>query len=241
MVSVEAEAPPPGPEPHPERPVRDPLRLVSRTLGELLVTAGVLLLLFVVYQLVWTNVQADLEASRQTDQLEQEWQRDSAGPEFDKPLARGKAFAILHVPRLGADWQSPVVQGVSLDDLAKGVGHYPRSALPGRVGNFAVAGHRATNGEPFAALDRLRAGDVVVVESRTTWYTYEVDDGYIVPPTQVEVVAPVPNQPEAEPTEALITLTTCNPRWASYERLIFHGRLVEERPKSDGPPAALRG
>ena len=102
---------------------------------------------------------------------------------------------------------------------------------------ITAPGHTVTE----IVLPDFAQGDVVVVESRTTWYTYEVDDGYIVPPTQVEVVAPVPNQPDAEPTEALITLTTCNPRWASYERLIFHGRLVEERPKSDGPPAALRG
>lgn len=239
MVSVETTSPPP--QSQPGRPTHDRLRTLSRTLGELLVTAGVLLLLFVVYQLVWTNVRADLEASRQTEQLEQEWRRDETGPEFDKPLARGTAFAILRIPRLGSDWRSPVVQGVTLDDLTRGVGHYPRSALPGRIGNFAVAGHRATNGEPFAALDRLQAGDAVVVETRTSWYTYVVDDWYIVPPTQVEVVEPVPNEPGAEPTRALITLTTCNPRWASYERLIVHGELVEERPKSDGPPVALRG
>jgi sortase A len=222
-------------------PASDPIRLVARTLGELLITAGVLVLLFVVYQLVWTNVQADAAAGRQTEQLHQDWQRDPAAPEFDRPLERGKAFAIMHIPRLGQDWSVPVIQGVTLADLAEGVGHYPRSALPGRIGNFAVAGHRATNGEPFAYLDRLRAGDAVVVETRTTWYTYVVGDGYIVPPTQVAVVDPVPNRPGAKPTKAVITLTTCNPRWASYERLIFHGDLVAQQPRSEGRPDALTG
>ncbi|MDH5277825.1 MAG: class E sortase, partial [Actinomycetota bacterium] len=186
---------------------RDPVRLVARTLGELLITAGVLVLLFVVYQLVWTNVQADREAARETSALQEQWVEQPTSKEFARPLRQGKAFALMYIPRLGKKFEVPVVQGVSLDDLAKGVGHYPQSALPGRVGNFAVAGHRATNGEPFAYLDQLRAGDAVVVETSTKWYTYVVDDGYIVAPTQVEVVAPVPNDPQAVPTERLLTLT----------------------------------
>jgi sortase A len=221
------------------------VRLAIRTVGELLITAGVLLLLFVVYQLVWTNVQADRVAQQETTQLQRAWDvqaaEPTATPEFDRPLKQGKAFALMYIPRLGRSFEVPVVQGVALDDLAKGVGHYPASALPGRVGNFAVAGHRATNGEPFAHLDRLRAGDSVVVETSTTWYTYVVGDGYIVPPTQVEVVAPVPNDPGAVPTDRLLTLTTCNPRWDSYERLIFHGALVDSQPKTEGRPAALGG
>ena len=220
---------------------RDPVRLVARTLGELLITAGFLVLLFVVYQLVWTNVQADREAARETSALQEQWVEQPTPKEFARPLRQGKAFALMYIPRLGKKFEVPVVQGVSLDDLAKGVGHYPQSALPGRVGNFAVAGHRATNGEPFAYLDQLRAGDVVVVETSTKWYTYVVDDGYIVAPTQVEVVAPVPNDPQAVPTERLLTLTTCNPRWDSYERLIFNGVLVDTQLKSEGRPAALGG
>lgn len=227
------------------RPSRRPTgwRLAARVLGELLVTSGCVVLLFVVYQLWWTNVEADRAASAVTSQLEQQWSVDDGSPtqrqEFPPALRNGQGFALLSIPRLGERWQAPVVQGVTLDDLAKGVGHYPDSALPGEVGNFAMAGHRATNGEPFAYLDRVRAGDLVVVETRTTYYTYRMDDWYLVPPTQVEVVAPVPNKPDATPRARYITLTTCNPRWASYERLIVHGVLVHSSPKSDGPPAAL--
>lgn len=217
-------------------------RRVTGVLGELLITAGVVVLLFVGYQLVWTNVQADRAAEAKSDRLEQVWgQRGPVGPEFDLPLQRGEAFAILRIPRLGESYRVPIVEGVSLADLAVGVGHYPDTALPGQVGNFSVAGHRATNGEPFAYLDQLRDGDALVVETRTTWYTYEVTDEYIVQPTQVGVILPVPNEPEAEPGKALMTLTTCNPRWASYERLIFHAVLVDERPKGDGRPEALGG
>lgn len=218
-------------------------RLAARVLGEVLVTLGCVVLLFVVYQLWWTNVEADRAAAAVTSQLEQQWSDDEGAPtqrpEFPPDLKNGQGFALLSIPRLGNRWQEPVVQGVTLDDLAKGVGHYPDSALPGEIGNFAVAGHRATNGEPFAYLDQVRAGDLVVVETRTTYYTYRMDDGYLVPPTQVEVVEPVPNKPGEKPRSRFITLTTCNPRWASYERLIVHGVLVDARPTSDGPPPAL--
>jgi sortase A len=217
-------------------------RRVTGVVGELLITAGVVVLLFVGYQLVWTNVQADRAADAKSDRLEEVWEkRGPVGPEFDLPLQRGEAFAILRIPRLGENYRVPIVEGVSLEDLAVGVGHYPETALPGEVGNFSVAGHRATNGEPFAYLDQLREGDAVVVETGATWYTYEVTDEYIVQPTQVGVILPVPNEPEAEPHKALMTLTTCNPRWASYERLIFHAELVEELPKDGVRPAALGG
>ena len=232
------------PAPSRHRPPLRGWRLATRTLGEILVTLGCVLMLFVVYQLWWTNVEADRAAAAATQQLQQQWQNDgrgepTTGPEYPPDLKRGEAFALMYIPRLGKKWREPVIQGVTLDDLTKGVGHYPDSAMPGEIGNFAVAGHRATNGEPFAYLDGVRAGDLVVVETRTTFYTYRLDDWYIVPPTQVEVIEPVPNKPDAKPRQPLITLTTCNPRWASYERLIVHGVLIDTRPKSDGPPPAL--
>lgn len=218
----------------------DAFRVITRTLGELLVTAGVVLLLFVAYQLVWTNVQADRAAAEHTRNLHEQWNTNPTGPEFDLPIQNGDAFATMHIPRLGRNFEVPVVQGVSLENLAEGVGHYPETALPGEIGNFSVAGHRATNGEPFAMLDQLRDGDSVIVETATTWYTYTVYEELIVAPTQVDVVYAVPGDANAQPEEALMTLTTCNPRWDSYERLIFHTRLSDEQPKSLGRPPALQ-
>jgi sortase A len=229
------------PVPQPEHRAVHALRVVSRTVGELLVTAGVVVLLFVAYQLVWTNIQADRAMQAHTDELLDQWRAGPPEVEFELPLKNGEAFAILHIPRLGEQFQVPIVEGVTLDDLAEGVGHYPGTALPGELGNFAVAGHRATNGEPFAALDQLRPGDAVVVETATTWYTYIVYKEKIVLPTQVGVILPVPGRENAEPEHALLTLTTCNPRWASYERLIFHAQLEAELPKLGGRPAALGG
>jgi sortase A len=223
---------------------RDGVRIGVRTLGELMITAGVVLLLFCVYQLVWTNVEADHARSKVTNALRQEWLREggSQAPNGTIHLSKsdfGKGFAFLHIPRLGHKYSVPVVQGVSLPDLSRGVGHYPKTAVPGQIGNFAVAGHRATNGQPFAYLDQVKVGDSLVVETRTTWFIYVVDKTQIVQPNAVWVLDPVPGKPAAVPTRQLITLTTCNPRWASTQRLIVFGHLVTTQPTTEGRPAAL--
>jgi sortase A len=221
------------------------VRLATRTLGELLITLGAILLLLVVYQLVWTNVQANAQAAQMTDQIEQRWRSDlpdvvPAAGATTKPTTvdQGVGFARLYIPRLGDGWVKPVLQGVSLPDLAKGVGHYPKTQLPGQVGNVAVAGHRATNGEPFRNLNQLRRGDLVVMETKSSWFTYTVRRSEIVAPGQVDVLLPVPRHRGVRPTERLLTLTTCNPRWASYQRLMY-SVLTDQRPKSAGRPPAL--
>lgn len=222
------------------------IRAATRGLGELLITAGMVLLLFVAYQLVWTNLEAQRAQGQVADEIREAWGRPAgatgaSGGELvgPRPGDFGRGFAFLRIPRLGRGYSVPVLEGVGLDVLARGVGHYPGTAMPGQVGNFAVAGHRATNGEPFAYLDRMRKGDVIVVETRRTWLTYVVDRIRIVRPTDTWVIDPVPGKPDVEPRERLITLTTCNPRWASYERLIVSGRLQTERAKTAGPPPEL--
>jgi len=227
------------------RPRLGPVALVVRTLGELLITAGVVVLLFAAYQLVWTTVTAQHAQRQIVAALRHQWAQEPppgvAGP-IPTP-APGQAFALLLIPRLGRGFVVPVVQGVTLPDLHRGVGHYPASALPGGVGNFAVAGHRATNGQPFVDLDAMRPGDAVVVETAVAWFTYRVTQPWIlVAPTDVSVVLPVPGRPGVAPTQRLLTLTTCNPRWASYQRLIVYGRLVAAQPRRAGElPAALVG
>jgi sortase A len=221
-------------------------RTALRGAGELLITAGLVLLLFVGYQLGWTNYEAHRATDTVADDLRDSWQRPDPGTgtggietRGPRKVDFGKGFAFLHIPRLGKNWTIPVVEGVDMPSLARGVGHYPKTADPGQVGNFAVAGHRATNGEPFAYLDRVRKGDLVIAETRTEWFTYVVDRTKIVSPTSVWVLDPVPGRPDTTPVEPLMTLTTCNPRWASYQRLIVFGHLQESRAKADGPPAAL--
>jgi sortase A len=219
-------------------------RAAVRSVGELLITAGLVLLLFCAYQLVWTNIAADRAQDRVSHTLREEWSRQgggsSPGPIRLSKSDFGKGFAFLHIPRLGRKYSVPVVQGVALPDLSRGVGHYPKTAVPGQIGNFAVAGHRATNGEPFAHLDSVKVGDSLVVETRSSWFSYVVDKVKIVDPSAVWVLEPVPGKPAQQPTRQLITLTTCNPRWASTQRLIVFGHLVETTPASEGKPQALR-
>lgn len=220
-------------------------RAAVRGLGELFITAGLVLLLFCAYQLFWTNVEAQRAQDQVTHDITDDWRRTGPQAPQTQPgsgavtTAAGDGFALLHIPRLGEGWTKPIVEGVKLGDLARGVGHYPQTAGPGAVGNFAVAGHRATHGEPFRNLDRMRTRDVVVVETKDTWYTYVVDRTQIVEPTDVWVLDPVPGKPQAKPSQRLITLTTCNPRWASTERLIVFGHLESSRPKAQGPPSVL--
>ena len=144
---------------------------------------------------------------------------------------------VLHIPRLGSDWEWVVVEGVDLKTLNKAPGHFPGTALPGKVGNYAVAGHRATHGEPFADLDRLVEGDKVYVEAADGWFTYQVTWSRIIAPTHTEILAPVAGQARrAGRRPGRMTLVTCHPRWGSTERLVVGAQLVEERSSAAGPP-----
>ncbi|MGQ0843027.1 MAG: class E sortase [Sporichthyaceae bacterium] len=222
-----------------------PRRAVAHALGEVLITLGVVVMLFVVYQVFYTNFEANRVQEAVKDELRESWtQPISAGRRIP-----GDALGILYIERLGKNWEKPLVEGVELDQLARGVGHFPRSAMPGKVGNFAIAGHRATNGEPFAYLDRLRPKDRVVVETRDKWFVYSVDaqpnarpgdPAYkLVDPSYGAVVLPVPERPGLKPTERRITLVTCNPRWGSSTRMIIYGTLAKSYPKPGPRPTEL--
>lgn len=205
--------------------------------GEILVTLGAVLLLFAVYEVWWTNVVAQREISTARAEAEAIVGHSDFPLNPDGTPVTGTPFALLYVPRLHDHvWAMPIIQGVGARQLAKGVGHYPQTAMPGEIGNFAIAGHRATNGEPFANVDLLRAGDRVFVETPNFWYTYELQQDRIVSPDASWVIGPRP-LPESElPSDRLITITTCHPRWGSTERWIWWGVQTEARPRSEGPP-----
>lgn len=220
-------------------------------LGEILMTLGAILLLFVAYQLWWTNVSAARAADQAASQVQQSWATSTppaspSGPRPATPAAEqpeiGTTFGLMYIPRLKDKvWGLPLIQGVGPDELAQGIGHYVGTAMPGEIGNFATAGHRATHGEPLRDIDRIQKGDEVIVETESAWFTYELDSTKIVSPSDVWVIDPVPGESDAAPTEALITLTTCNPRWASTTRWIWWGRLTDTTAKSSGTrPAALK-
>jgi sortase A len=107
------------------------------------------------------------------------------------------------------------------------------------VGNFAIAGHRVTYGRPFNQIAELRPGDPIVIETKDTWYVYRMRSDLIVTPDRVDVVAPVPEQPDAEPSERLLTLTACHPMYSARERYVVHAEFDRWQPKSAGEPAEL--
>ncbi|MEU6771660.1 class E sortase [Streptomyces sp. NPDC046759] len=242
------------------------MRVIVRTVSELCITVGALIVLFVAYALFWTGVRADGAMNDQIDQLHRQWSKGSTRPtatagtktgatgnragaaggqtaavSAPAPYHYGKAFAIMYVPRLGFTWNKPVLEGTGRDVLAKGLAHYPGTARLGQEGNFAVAGHRRTYGDPFKNFPELRPGDAVVLTDGTTWYTYRIDKGpYKTVPTDVEVIDPVPRKSGYTRPGRYLTLTTCEPEWGHSHRLIVWAHLDSTQSVEAGEPRALR-
>jgi sortase A len=238
----------------------DRVRFVLRGIGQTLITAGLVVLLFVVYEVYVTNFFAHQAQSKVHHALEQEWARGD-NPLLPLPnggsstIPLGTGIANVYIPRFGRDYAWTIVEGVNSGDLEKGPGHYPGTAAPGKVGNFAVAGHRVGKGEPFLNLDKLRPGDPVIIETKANWYVYRVKgkpsditakdaDGIpgreIVSPSAGEVVLPVPDKPGAKPTEKLMTMTTCTPKFTAAKRMIVYAKwqqTLKRSPKGGKPPA----
>lgn len=221
-----------------------PVVLLSRAIGEVFITCGVLMLLFVAYQLWWTNVLADNYAGGAKDSLTEKWEEN---PER-KPgrFSPGQGFAIMYIPKL--DVVVPVAEGIDKPSVLDNglVGHYDEAsgvptAMPwDKQGNFGVAGHRNTHGEPFRYVNRLIAGDKIIIETAEKYYIYEMYSRLpSTKPSNVSVLDPVPPQSGFDKPGRYITLTTCTPEFTSKYRLIVWGRMVDERPRSEGKPDAL--
>ena len=148
-------------------PERETGRTVVRTIGEVLITAGMVVLLFVVYELYVTNIFSAQKQANATTTLNKEWDTVSAGPRrtphYD--VTDGQGFAKIYIPALGHDWRFTVIEGTTQPDLAIGPGHYPGTALPGQPGDVAIAGHRVGEGAPFDALNVVQSCDAIVIET----------------------------------------------------------------------------
>ncbi|MDX2677191.1 class E sortase [Streptomyces sp. NY05-11A] len=216
--------------------------VASRAVGEVFITTGVLMLLFVSYQLWWTNVRAHAQADKEASSLQDDWASGKGAPGVFSP---GQGFAILHIPKL--DVVVPIAEGVSNKKvLDKGmVGHYGegelKTAMPdAKTGNFGLAGHRNTHGEPFRYINRLQAGDEMVVETQNEYFVYKMTSSLpVTAPDNTGVLDPVPPGSGFTGPGRYITLTTCTPEFTSKYRLIVWGKMVEERPRSKGKPDAL--
>lgn len=234
-ATAAAEGPPPSPAAGPERPRWSPF---VGALGELLLTLGALILLFVAWQVWWVTREATSAAAATVDDLRRQFAAPPAATAPHRPgpgtpsgtalrardLTPGQPFGLITVPRFGNGPQ-PLLRGTDGAQLDRGVGHQPDSALPGQVGNFGTAGHRDTYSHPYELIDALQPGDAVVAEVRDGWAIYRVERSKIVAPTQVEVYAPVPDQPGVEPTEAWMTLIACEPHWTAQRRWVVHAKL----------------
>lgn len=234
---------------------------------QLLLTVGYVLLLLAVYEL-WVSdiVSGQLQQSVAQD-LRRGWVNTPSGPTTGQiaPIAEpaaGQPFGFLHVPRLGRDWSRAILEGTDPLNLDRGPGHYVGSAMPGQLGNFALAGHRVGRGSSFLDIDKLRPGDPIVVETASAWYVYRVlgnkatgdftgdpsgiPGQQIVAPTEVDVISPTPGGAAAGPASgAYLTLTTCNPRYSARQRLIVHAGLdgppISRAANADGPVALREG
>jgi sortase A len=213
------------------------MRVFLRACGELCLTAGVVILLFAAY-LVWgTGIQASRAQHAFASELNKQWQHQvsHAGSSHPLPdpihLVLGKPFAFIEIPRFGKHWRFAIVEGTGLPQLALGPGHVQGTALPGQVGNFAVAAHRVTAGNPFYHLPDLMVGDLVIIDTKVNRYEYRVTGTQSVLPTDVSVLDPVPGHPRARPRERIITLITCDPPWTGTHRIIVSGVLTKAEPR----------
>ncbi|MFI1014573.1 class E sortase [Streptomyces sp. NPDC020965] len=205
---------------------------VISVFGELLITAGVVLGLFVVYSLWWTNVLADRESSRQSDQVRDDW-AEGRGPGGPGALDTKDGIGFLHVPAMN-NGEVLVKKGTDPKKLNDGIaGYYTKpiaSALPWDAkGNFTLAAHRDGHGAKFHNIHRVKEGDPIVFETRDTWYVYKVYKK--LPETSkynVNVLQPVPEESGKKKAGRYITLTTCTPVLTSDYRYIVWGELVRE-------------
>ncbi|MCW6003243.1 class E sortase [Micromonospora sp. CPCC 205371] len=217
------------------------IRTGVRGLGEVMITFGVIVLLFAAYEVWGTTAVIGDHQNDLDQQLAQDWDQPEGAPvvgpspSASPGLGPPTGIARLYIPKLDKQWV--VVEGVTQKAIRYAPGHYPNSADPGQIGNFSVAGHR--NRATFWRLDELKVGDAIVVETKKEWFVYKVTRSHIVKPSAIEVVAPVPGRPGVKPTTAMLTLTTCNPKFDNYQRLIIHAQLSREQARSEGRPAEL--
>ena len=210
--------------------------------GVTLILAGLVALGYVGWQLWGTTWVSHREQREITGSLQRQW--TEGGTKLQpKYVPQGKASALIRIPKLGRSYVVPVLEGTSPEVLAKGFGHFTRSADPGEVGNYALAAHRVTHGEPLRHLPELRPGDEVIVETVDTTFTYRLDTDprkLVIPFTGTWVLDPVPKNPDGGPQPAqragqrLITLTTCSEIFHTDNRMIAFGHLVSAVPRPAG-------
>jgi sortase A len=242
-----------------QKALRPPARLtVTGVLGEVLITAGVLVMLFLGWY-IWLNdivtggeqqeaaevVQQELQDQYDRGESSAERPTDPGEPVVSTAPPAGQVFGALIVPRFGADYVRSIATGVDVETVLNsrriGIGHYTDTQMPGEIGNFAIAAHRNTWGGAFSDVDKLRLGDRIYVETVDGWYEYSFRGLEYVWPTGVDVLEPVPTAPGVAATDRILTMTTCNPRFSTAERIVAYAVFETWYPRAGGPPAEISG
>ncbi|MEV2276118.1 class E sortase [Nocardiopsis sp. NPDC049922] len=218
----------------------DVVRAVVRTIGEILLTAGLLMLFYAGYEVYGGQWETDREQQELAQGLEEAWaaQEDDAEPGPESEPLPGSADSRLYLPDLDLQWV--VVNGTTQEDIRNSPGHYTEyDTGPGELGNYGVAAHRTPG--LFWDIDQLDDGDVMVLEDGENFYTYEVFREETVDPSDVWVIEPDPfdDASDEHPERSLITLTTCAPKLNNTHRLIVWAELTETTPKSEGMPESI--
>jgi sortase A len=209
----------------------------------MLLLAGFAMLGYVGWQFYGTNYVSRQTQQRVIEKITKDWSVAPAttveGP-TETRVAVGEPMGLIRIPAFGDDYVVPLVEGVTDKVLASGFGHFPPNALPGEEGNFAIAAHRVTHGEPLRDMPELRPGDEVIVETEKAVYTYELTtnpNDLIVTFRDIWVVDPIPSnpdggvQPAQKPGQQLLTLTTCAELFHTDDRMIAFGHLVDTKAK----------
>lgn len=232
-------------------------------IGELLLTAGTVVLLFVLWFYWLNDITSGWSQSQAGRELSSSWDSEDSTPErfgysygapgerpepLEPPVvptpSQGEVFAVLYVPRFGPDFSRPIAAGVDLVTILNneriGIGHYPESSDLGELGNFAIAGHRTSFGAPFGDIDQLEEGDRLYVETEEGWHIYQHTRSEIVAPTAVDVLLPMPRVFGAEPEKRVLTLTSCHPKFSDELRYIAYAEYLSWHPRELGVPVEIR-
>lgn len=234
-------------------PKRQPRVTVSGVIGELLLTAGVLMMCFMGWKFWLNDIIVGNEQNEQGGQLSQqlaEQSKTAAPAEVDEsgipirkaPEEEATPFAVLYVPAWGADYSRTIATGITrYGVLDYYIGYYPESDPVGAVGTFAVAGHRLAYGASMQKIPDLQLGDKAYVETVDGWYVYQFRSGEYVGPDEVSILSDVPRYPQEKGGDRILLLMTCNPFHSTEERVVAYNTFVDFVPRSEGPPAEIKG
>ena len=198
-------------------------------IGKSFITTGLLLLGLVVYQLWGTGI----ETRRTQSALRQEFNRiiattqpatattSPAGTSAFLPVT--DALALIEIPSINIS--KIIVEGITPKDLRRGPGHFPKTPLPGELGNSAIAGHRTSYDAPFGNLNTIALDDPIIVTTPKGKFEYIVKKVSIIAPDETSVLTNTPRV-------ATLTLITCHPRFSTSQRLVVRAEL-----SSTSPPA----